>query len=150
MGGSNSKTNNFTSFFLCGWHKRTASLNAACTNCCQIPNHRHGLGPPKTWVMDSSSSHLLSNPSLQENHGESWRRGSWRQQRCPQESEVKAAEEGNWSSVCSLGLVVNEGHFIHFGPDTLQIVQGKENSVSLGGRQPQKFSGAYRSKLLII
>lgn len=52
--------------------------------------------------------------------------------------------------VCSLGLAVNEGHFIHFGPDTLQIVQGKENSVSLGGRQPQKFSGAYRSKLLII
>ena len=39
---------------------------------------------------------------------------------------------GSWSLICSLRPFVNEGNSSHFGPDTLQIFQPKENGMSLG------------------
>lgn len=57
---------------------------------------------------------------------------SWHQQKWPQDSDEKAAERGNWSLLCSLRPFVNEGNSRHFGPDTLQIFQCKENGTSLG------------------
>ena len=38
---------------------------------------------------------------------------------------------GSWSLICSLRPFVNESNSSHFGPDTLQIFQPKENGMSL-------------------